>query len=273
MKKVLLFGLLFGILVTGTSAYLLSSGGVINTTGSTGEGNCSGCHGGGTGITTVSITGSPAFVGNKYIPLQTYTITVTVSNSAYSKFGFDSEILTTTNVNAGSITAAFAGAQLVNTTRVNVTHTSPQSGTGFFNFSYVWVAPASGVCRIYAAGNAVNLDGNTTGDSPSTALVSLSPNTTDVREDHSTSFSGLRVYPNPVVSDFKLQYNLIEDGEVKAALYDIQGKEISEIVNEKQNAGYHLLNTALPSDLPKGVYLVKLSLNGKSSAQRLIITQ
>lgn len=258
----------------GTSAYIIKhAGGIVNTTGSSGEGTCAGCHGGGAGATSVLIAASPAFVSNKYIPLQTYTITVTVTNTSYSKFGFDSEILTTTNTNAGTITTVMSGAQIVLTTRTNVTHTTPMVGVGSAAFSYVWVAPASGVTRVYATGMGVNGDGGTAGDAPGSALLSLSPNTTGINEAALSSFSGLTVYPNPVISDYKVQYNLIDEGNVKASLFDIHGKEIAEIVNEKQNTGNHILNATLPSDLSKGVYFVKLSLNGKTSAQRVIITQ
>ena len=37
--------------------------------------------------------------------------------------------------------------------------------------------------------------------------------------------------------------------------------------------GAQLINAQLPPDLAKGVYFVKLSINGKHEAQRLIITQ
>ena len=65
----------------------------------------------------------------------------------------------------------------------------------------------------------------------------------------------------------------MEEGHVKASLFDIHGKEIIEISNEKQSVGYHLLKAELPTDLAKGVYFVKLSLNNKPVTQRLIITQ
>src|SRR5688572_16248038 len=78
-----------------------SSNGITGQTGSPGEGTCSGCHGGGSNATTVSINADPAFVSNEYIQGQTYTITVTVSGAGYSKFGFGTEILHLgTNTNA-----------------------------------------------------------------------------------------------------------------------------------------------------------------------------
>ena len=85
--------------------------------------------------------------------------------------------------------------------------------------------------------------------------------------------SGLNIYPNPVKSEFKISYNLLENAKLKAAIFNLQGKEIAEIANENQSAGTHLLEAQLPADLAKGVYFVRLSAEGKPQVQRLIITQ
>ncbi len=273
MRKILLFAVL-GIIFTASTAFIISSGGITGRTGSPSEGTCSGCHGGGSGTTSVSISASPAFISNQYTPLQTYTISVTVSNNSFSKFGFNAEILNPSNTNAGNITSGSTGVQVINTTRKNVTHTAPKSGTGSATFQFVWVAPVSGTATIYAAGNAVDGTGGTGGDTPSNTSLTVKDNTgVGINEAVASGISGLNVYPNPVRSDFKISYNLIENAVVKVGLYDIQGKEITEFANGNQNMGANLLNTQLPSDLANGVYFVKLSLEGKQQVQRLIITQ
>ncbi len=274
MKKLLLF-ILLGVIFTGTTAFIISSGGFINATGSPGEGTCSGCHGGGSGTTIVSISGLPNFTANQYVPGQTYTVTINVSNNAYTRFGFDAEILDPTNVNAGNMTVGFAGVQIVNSTRKNATHTVFKTGSGAAIFQFEWVAPLSGTATIYAAGNAVDGTGGTGGDQPSAgANLVLSPSTgMSVNEATLSGISGLNVYPNPIKSEFKISYNLIENANVKAGLYNLQGQEIGEITNENQAIGAHVIEATLPTDLAKGVYFVKLSVDGKQAAQRLIITQ
>ncbi len=273
MKKIIHFTLLFTTFIIGTSAYIKSSGGIVNHSASPGESGCS-CHGGGAGITSVSISALPAFISNQFIPSQTYTIDITVINNSFNLFGFDAEILNVSNTNAGNMTLALPGVQLVNTVRKNATQTGPKSGAGAASFQFVWVAPSSGNVTIYAAGNAINGTGGTGGDTPSASNLALTPDlTAGVKEKISSDFSGINVFPNPIISDFKIQYNLLEEGNVKVLLVDIHGKEIAEIANEKQSNGYHLLNASIPSDISKGVYFVKLSLNDKPSSQRLIITQ
>ena len=79
MKRFLLF-ILLGIVFTGTTAFIISSGGITGRTGSPGESTCSGCHGGGSGTTIVSLSASPSFTSAQFTPGQTYTLGVTVSN-------------------------------------------------------------------------------------------------------------------------------------------------------------------------------------------------
>ncbi|MBP7808856.1 MAG: T9SS type A sorting domain-containing protein [Bacteroidia bacterium] len=273
MKKLILF-ILLGIVFTGTTAFIISSGGIVNQTGSPGEGTCASCHAGGGGTTNVSISGSPAFVSNQYVPGQTYTININVTNNSFTKFAFGAEILNPSNVNAGNMTTALSGVQIVNVTRKNATHTTAKTGTGAALFQFVWVAPLSGTATIYAAGNAVDGTGGTGGDRTGNSSLVLSPDlSAGINEATVSGISGLNVYPNPIKSEFKISYNVIESANVKIMLYNLQGQEIAEITSENQNAGAHLIEAELPSDLAKGVYFVKLSVNGKQAAQRLIITQ
>lgn len=275
MRRLLFFGLL-GIIFIVTTAFIITSGGIAGATGSPGEGNCSGCHSGGTGTTAIGLGFMPAIVANQFVPGQTYTINVMVSNPSFLRFGFGCEILTPANTNAGIMTAPFFGVKLLNSgLRTNAVQSAPFIGTSPGTFQFLWVAPTTGTANIYIAGNAVDGTGGTSGDRPSSSFsLSLTADlSAGVNEATLSGISGLNVYPNPIKSEFRISYNLIENSNVKVALYTIQGQEIAEISNENQTAGNHLLEAALPTDLAKGVYFVKLSVNGKQAAQRLIITQ
>lgn len=272
MKKLLVFTGL-GFVFIGTTAFILNSGGIADRTGSPGETTCSACHSGGAGTTIVSISATPSFSSNQFVIGQTYTVSCTVSNSAFTKFGFDAEILDASNVNAGNITAGLTGVQIINTTRRNVTQTISKTGIGSAVFEFVWVAPLSGNATIYVAGNAINGTGGTGLDTPGSTSLALNPDfSPGINEAVQSGISGLKVYPNPVKSEFNISYNLIEKAVVKTALYDLQGKKIVEIASENQNPGAHTLMAELPTDLAKGVYFVELSIEGKQQARRLIIT-
>ena len=70
-----------------TGSLVKSSSGINGYTGSPADGGatCINCHGGGSTIPQVTLTASPAFVNNTYVPGQSYTITYQVSG--YSYFG------------------------------------------------------------------------------------------------------------------------------------------------------------------------------------------
>lgn len=273
MKRFLLF-LCLGIVFTGSTAFVIFSSGVANQSGSPGEGTCGSCHGGGAGSTLVSISGSPAFVANQYIPGQTYTVNVNVTNNSFSKFGFDAEILNTSNANAGNMVSGLTGVQIVNSTRKNATHTAPKAGTGSAQFQFVWTAPLSGNAIIYASGNAVDGTGGTNADTPGNATLTLTPDlSAGIRDTITSGITGITVFPNPIKSEFKISYNLLENANVKVTLYDLQGQEIMELSNEDHIAGPQLSQAVLPAQFANGGYLLKLSVNGKQAHQRLIITR
>ncbi|MEW5800193.1 MAG: M6 family metalloprotease domain-containing protein [Bacteroidota bacterium] len=64
-------------------------------------------------------------------------------------------------------------------------------------------------------------------------------------------------YPNPFNPATTIQYSLQNEGPVQLTVYDMLGKEVATLVNEKQRAGNHAV-TFDASRLSSGVYLYKL---------------
>jgi hypothetical protein len=274
MKKSLVYiPLLLAAFVSLSAFIKISSGGIIGVTGSPGESTCANCHAGGGGITTVSIIAAPAFNANQYTPGQTYTINIFVVNSSFSKFGFDCEILTTSNTNSGVMASAFPGVQFASTGgKKNATQTTPKSGAGSAAFSFQWTAPSSGTAKIYVAGNAVNGNGSTNGDTPGNMLLTLTPDLVSVKDENSVSGKFV-IFPNPTSSELRMQYFVPQDGTIKAAVYNLHGQEVAVILDELQTAGVHSINANLPSDLQSGIYMVKLSQNDVQCAQSMLVKQ
>ena len=48
-----------------------------------------------------------------------------------------------------------------------------------------------------------------------------------------------KAYPNPFNTVTQIQYALPEDIHVEIIIYDILGRQIAELVNTYQQAGYH----------------------------------
>ncbi len=151
------------------SALRSSNGSQVGWTNSIpdGAGSCSsggGCHSGGTATPVFTLTSSPAFTSNTYVPGTTYTITVKLTG--YPKFGFDIEMLngTLATSTATGTFSALTNCQIVpaGTYPKSITQTAPIATAS--SATYSWVAPASGTVYIYGDGNGVNGTGSTSGD-------------------------------------------------------------------------------------------------------------
>lgn len=287
-KTIVTLGLLLVTLLS-TTAFINNyrySNGIAGYTGSPGETTCStpGCHGGGSSATSgVTISATPAFTGNEYVPGTTYTVAVSANAAGFTRYGFGCEILDDNNANIGTMQTAGTGVHFLNSgSRKNAVHTTAKVGSTA-TFTFKWLAPAagSGNVNIYAAANAVNGNGNTSGDFPidpqslvlgegavpvDTSIV------TGVRENQATIASHVAVYPNPANGITTISYSLKENAQVSIELIDISGKLVKTLSSEKQTAGDHSQLLSLQNAVP-GVYFIKTLVNGEKAAQKLITIQ
>lgn len=77
-------------------------------------------------------------------------------------------------------------------------------------------------------------------------------------------------YPNPFNPSTKIKYEVPENGNITLKVFDVLGKEISVLVNEKQNAGNYEVNFD-GNNLPGGVYFYKLESYKFSVTMKFII--
>lgn len=246
---------------------VLNSGGKTNATGSPGEGTCANCHSGGSGQTIVTISSN--IPSNQYVPGQTYTITVSVRNPSFSKFGFAAEVLhSTSNNNSGTIANPGSGVQVLNSMggRKTATHTSPKSGTGMADFTFDWTAPSTpDTVKIYAIGNAVDGNGGTSGDTPAQAatVITLTP------QIPSASIAALnqpnfQVFPNPTSEQIHVQLPF-SNQQTTIQLLDLQGKSVAPLFNHLLDANQNVITLSVPEHLPNGNYILYI-LNEKGQA-------
>ncbi len=75
-------------------------------------------------------------------------------------------------------------------------------------------------------------------------------------------------YPNPFNPATQIQYHLAQAGEVKLEIYNLLGKKVITLVNEKQSAGAYSLswkgNDQAGNHVASGVYLYRLAVKGKN---------
>ncbi len=166
-----------------STQYLYSNGTTgappVGNTGAPGNGNCGSCHGGtavnaGGGAAVISVnSGATTYSpGGASIP-----VTVTVSDAAMTRFGFQLVALDASNLNTGTLTAGIGTVLNTNGGRTYVSHSIGVNSTLFHTFTFNWAPPATNVGNItfYASGVAANSNSNNAGDHVYTTSVVLTP--------------------------------------------------------------------------------------------------
>lgn len=274
------------IVALSASTVIVNDAGVQNWTGSPVDGGvgsggqCSACHSGGATTPSLTVTWSPALgSGSQYTPNTTYTITVTPSGS-YPRYGMNCEIINSLSTTVAPYPFGTFGAAITSNCQVytaaqtngNPACVSHTSSSGTTAFSFQWTAPASGTGYLFADVLGVNNTGNESGDKVSgVASVTLTPASgagIDSRVENTVS---MNVFPNPATDNVRLTYTLAERSNVVVKLVSINGEEVASLLNETQDRGPQAVITHIPSGIAKGMYMVKLSVNGKQTMQKLMI--
>jgi len=77
-------------------------------------------------------------------------------------------------------------------------------------------------------------------------------------------------YPNPFNPTTVIRYQLPAAASVTLAVYDVLGREVTVLVNDRRDAGVHEVQFD-GANLASGVYLYRLSAGGFSSTRRMLI--
>lgn len=99
----------------------------------------------------------------------------------------------------------------------------------------------------------------------------LDGDTVDGIEEQGLSY--LNVSPNPFTDNFIIHYKLDEPSDITVELYDIYGRLVKHIESGEKPFGRHKLQYDLSGDdLANGTYLLRFTVNGKSTTKRLVHT-
>ena len=80
-------------------------------------------------------------------------------------------------------------------------------------------------------------------------------------------------YPNPFNPVTKISYGLKEAGNVKIIIYDALGKEVSTLIEQKQNAGTYSIEFNA-SNQSSGVYIYSMIVDGIIvETRRMVLTK
>lgn len=93
----------------------------------------------------------------------------------------------------------------------------------------------------------------------------------NVGVDELSSTLNFNVYPNPAEDNTLISFSLIEKAETTISIYDVVGKEISNVYTGNLNAGDHQYSIADNAKLASGIYFIKLNVGGESFTKKLIV--
>jgi photosystem II stability/assembly factor-like uncharacterized protein len=92
----------------------------------------------------------------------------------------------------------------------------------------------------------------------------------DRRSDIPGDFALMQNYPNPFNSNSNIRYQISEFRQVKLAVYDLLGREVAVLVNERKNAGSYEVKFDA-GGLASGVYFYRLQAGDFVHTRKLLL--
>ncbi len=102
--------------------------------------------------------------------------------------------------------------------------------------------------------------------------VVQSPDAIGTGDHFPARFTLTQNYPNPFNPSTTITYELPRASEVKLSVYDVLGREVSVLVNERRDAGVHEVEFNA-SALASGVYLYKLTTGTFTQIRKMIVVK
>ena len=79
-------------------------------------------------------------------------------------------------------------------------------------------------------------------------------------------------YPNPFNPSTKINYEIKSSGFVSLKVFDLLGKEVAQLVNEKQNAGSYAVDfNSTEFNLPSGIYFYTLNAGEFKETKKMVL--
>lgn len=94
----------------------------------------------------------------------------------------------------------------------------------------------------------------------------------DLLEYIPTHFRLYQNYPNPFNPTTIIKYQLPEESHVVITLYDMLGREVAELVNKQQAAGYYEFSFD-GSELSSGMYIYKITAGSFTDSKKLLLVK
>jgi hypothetical protein len=107
------------------------------------------------------------------------------------------------------------------------------------------------------------------------ATVKYAPSVTGISSNNGSKpiqYTLLQNYPNPFNPATTIKYHIPDNTHVSLTVFDINGKEVANLVNQNQEKGIHEINFDA-GRLSSGVYFYKLVTNEYSDVKRMTLVK
>jgi Secretion system C-terminal sorting domain len=95
------------------------------------------------------------------------------------------------------------------------------------------------------------------------SLTAIGQNVSGVKSaSFDVTYTSLKLFPNPVVSNAVLEFKLTESAQVQVALLNILGAQVRNLVNEPRTPGNQSVQFSA-NQLERGTYFIRLVINGE----------
>lgn len=266
MKKTLLLMGLVALTIVFMAFDIQSDNGIAGYTGSPGQTTCTNCHNsfGASNSGPGSITIRSTMNNWQYVPGQTYTISVVVSQAGRSLFGVGCEVLTATNTNAGSIIITNPVATRTRNTqsgRINVVHQNNGGASADSAvFSFDWTAPSTNIGNVtfYFAGIAANNNGQNSGDYVYNSSQVATPATSTGLVQSASTKPAVKTYVNQT-GNIAVTFEASSAVRPVVEIYDLKGSLIARNSFDQVKAGSVVLEMERPASATQGTFIVRVT--------------
>lgn len=237
-------------------------------TGSPGDSlkNCTACHG---GVATTKVGWITSTIPDEgYTPGQTYTITATNTNAGSTRFGFE---VSPQNL-AGDLMGTMVITDTLRTKLVGddkyITYKADGvDGLDMNTWTFDWIAPAAGSGEVVFYGAFNSNPGHKGGDGTTLSTLTVQEAWATGMSSPSTKISNLSVFPNPSNDLLKVSFNVKRTAQVTIDITDLTGKQLISVANGKHIGS--VVKEVNVSQLPQGMYLLKMEVDGKAATQKI----
>lgn len=276
MKKIIytFFTITLFALVTMSNSNGRAGSGGAGATSAPGEGTaCENCHSGGsfgTNVTVKLFTQGTTTEVTEYVAGTVYDAEIQISTST-TPTGFGFQALASKDSDNSAINA-WANNSTTSTriSNANGRQYFEQQGVVSDNIMKAeWTAPATGTGDVsfYLVGNAVNGNGQTSGDQVSSKKVTFSEMTVSTSKLELLGIS-LAVFPNPTAENVFLNIEANEVKDFAINIYDLNGKRLLT-QNVTAQIGENRFDFDV-ADFAKGIYFIEINNGEISTSQRFV---